>query len=153
MRVTLDTNVLVSAFISRRGYSAEILDLVATFEEVTLVLSDEILAEFTEVMRREEVATRLGYDRAGVSRFERAIRSVAEIIVVRSDFKAVREDPSDDKAVNTAIDGHSDYIVSGDSHLKKLRRFKGVRIVSPRGFMAVVTRGFGDLILSKSDLW
>ncbi|MGI0083830.1 MAG: hypothetical protein ACREBQ_01985 [Nitrososphaerales archaeon] len=36
----------------------------------------------------------------------------------------------------------ADYIVSGDRHLRKLRRFKGVQIVSPSVFMAIVTKSF-----------
>ena len=78
-------------------------------------------------------------------------RTFAEIVNVRSDFKAVEDDPEDDMVVNTALDGQADYIVSGDRHLRKLRRFRGVRIVSPSAFMAIVTKSFGDLILSKSD--
>ncbi len=56
MRVTLDTNVLVSAFISTHGHSAEILDFIATFEEITLVVSEGILEEFSEVMNRREAS-------------------------------------------------------------------------------------------------
>jgi putative PIN family toxin of toxin-antitoxin system len=152
MRITLDTNVLVSAFISRRGHSADILDMVATFQEITLVLSDEILEEFVDVISRDEVKARFGYSETDVHRFERAIREVAEIVKVTSDFRVVREDPEDDVVLNTAHDGKADYIVSGDKHLKKLRRFKGVRILSPSAFMVTITKKFGELVLSESDL-
>lgn len=151
MRVTLDTNVLVSAFISKRGHSADVLDLVATFGEITLVLSKEILEEFNDVMSRREVASRFDYSKTDVSKFEEALRDVAEIIVVKSHFKAVREDPEDDIVVNTAIDGRADYVVSGDRHLRELKRFKGVRTVSPKAFLTILTKRFGDLILSEDD--
>ncbi len=151
MRVTLDTNILVSAFVSKHGLPADILDLIATFQEITLVLSDAILEEFLDVMNREEVRIRFGYGEADVSKFERAIRNIAEIVAIKSNFKAIEEDPEDDVVVNTAIDGRADYIVSGDRHLKKLGKFKGVRIVSPKVFMEIVARKFEDLILSKSD--
>lgn len=151
MRVTLDTNVLVSAFISKYGHSADILDLIATFEEITLVLSEEILEEFTDVMGREEVKTRFRYTMGDVSRYKSGISGIAEIVKVRSSFKAVKDDPEDDIVVNTALDGMADYIVSGDRHLMKLRRFKGVRIVGPSAFMAIVTKGFGELIIPKSE--
>ena len=152
MRVVLDTNVLVSAFISKHGHSADILDLLTTFEEIALVLSDEILEEFTDVLSRTEVRTRFQYTAADVTGYETAIRSIAEIVDVKSDFMVVSQDPKDDMVVNTAVDGRADYVVSGDEHLKKLRRFKGVRIVSPRVFMTVVTKRFGDLILKKDEL-
>jgi uncharacterized protein len=151
MRVTLDTNVLVSAFISKRGHSADVLDLIVTFDEITLILSNEILEEFMDVMSRKEVAVRFDYSKTDITKFEASIRDVAEIVAVKSSFKAVREDPDDDAVVNTAIDGRADYIVSGDRHLRELKRFQGVRIVSPRAFLTILTKRFGDLILSGDE--
>jgi len=147
MRVTLDTNVLVSAFISKRGHSADVLDLIVTFDEITLVLSNAILEEFMDVMNRKEVAARFDYSKTDITRFEASIRGVA----VRSSLKAVREDPDDDVVVNTAIDGRADYIVSGDRHLRELKRFQGVRIVSPRAFLTILSKRFGDFILSGDE--
>ena len=151
MRVTLDTNVLVSAFISKRGHSADVLDLIVTFDEITLVLSNAILEEFMDVMNRKEVAARFDYSKTDITRFEASIRGVAEIVAVRSSLKAVREDPDDDVVVNTAIDGRADYIVSGDRHLRELKRFQGVRIVSPRAFLTTLSKRFGDFILSGDE--
>jgi len=57
MRITLDTNVLVSAFISKTGYSARVLDIALTLEDVELVLSEEIVREFVQVMSRGQRPT------------------------------------------------------------------------------------------------
>lgn len=152
MRITFDTNVLVSAFISRDGTCADIIDLVSTFEGVRLVLSQEILSEFGEVVRREEVRSRLKYSEEDVIQFEEAVRGVAEVIEVRSSYRIIKEDPDDDVVVNTALDGRSQYIVSGDRHLTKLKGFRGVRIVKPKAFLRIMARKFGDLILTKDDL-
>jgi uncharacterized protein len=152
LRVTFDTNVLVSAFIARNGICADILDLVSTFEEIKLVVSREILSEFAEVMKREEVRSRLGYNDTEVVQFEGAVRDVAELVKVTSNFKAIKDDPDDDIVVNAAIDGKAQYIVSGDKHLNKLRTVRGVRVVRPRAFLGIVTKRFGDLILTKNDL-
>jgi putative PIN family toxin of toxin-antitoxin system len=152
MRVTLDTNVLVSAFISKHGRSAHILDVVATFDEITLVLSEDMLEEFADVMDRNEVRKRFGYTKADVSAFEGTIRGVAEMIRVTSNFRVIEEDPDDDVVVNTAYDGKADYIVSGDKHLRKLRSFKGIRIVTASTFMGIILKTFGDLILLRINV-
>lgn len=152
MRVVLDTNVLVSAFISKRGHSANILDIVTTFEEMTLVLSDEILEEFEDVMAREEVRERFDYSAAEINEFASAIRSVAEIVKVKSNFRLMEEDPKDDMVLNTAYDGRATYIVSGDGHLQNLKKFRSIRVVSPRRFMRIITRRFGELILSRREI-
>ncbi|MDV3278447.1 MAG: putative toxin-antitoxin system toxin component, PIN family [Nitrososphaerales archaeon] len=152
MRVVPDTNVLVSAFISKHGISANILDMAATFEEITLVLSDEILEEFGDVMARGEVRERFDYTAGEIKDFKRAIRSVADVISVESNFRAIEEDPEDDVVLNTAYDGKAAYVVSGDRHLQDLKKFKGIRIVSPRRFMRIITRKFGELIVRWNDL-
>ena len=151
MRVTLDTNVLVSAFISKRGVPAEILDFIATFEEVHLVLSEGILEEFSSVMKRTEVRERFGYSQQQIAKFRQAIRDVAEIVEVESELALVKDDPADDIVVNTAIDGRVDYVVSGDRHLLKLERFRGTVFVSPREFLRVLGREFGEMILKGTD--
>jgi putative PIN family toxin of toxin-antitoxin system len=61
MRITLDTNVLVSAFISKTGYSARVLDIALTLEDVELVLSEEVVREFMQVMSRDELLIRFDH--------------------------------------------------------------------------------------------
>jgi putative PIN family toxin of toxin-antitoxin system len=152
LRITLDTNVLVSAFISKLGHPADILELVIVLDEIELVLSEEILQEFQEVLSRGEVKTRLAYSEPEVAEFVEAIRGVAEIVAIESDLKVVKEDPEDDVVVNTAYDGKADYIVSGDKHLLRLRRIKRVRVVSPTSFLKLVAKEFGDLMLSDRGI-
>lgn len=152
MRVTLDTNVLVSAFISKHGYSANILDIIATFQEIELILSDEILEEFEEVMLRGEVRERFEYSEQDVRKFVKAIRDIATIVKIRSEFKAIKEDPKDNMILNTAYDSKAEYIVSGDRHLQKLKRFEKTRIVNSRRFMKIITRKFVELIVPRRKI-
>ena len=53
-----------------------------------------------------------------------------ETVPVKSEFKAVLDDPADDAVINTAYDGRADYVVSGDGHLLKMKEFKGIPIVT-----------------------
>lgn len=152
MKITLDTNILVSAFISKEGQPAAILDLILTFSEIELVLSEPILAEFKDVLSRREVKERFGYSARDIDRFVNAIRSASTIVKVKSDFKVVSEDPKDNIIINTAYDGKVDYIVSGDSHLQRLRRFKGIRIVKARSMLKIIRQRFGELIIPKGEL-
>ena len=76
MRITLDTNVLVSAFISKRGHSARVLDVVLTLEDMELVLCDEIAREFSRVMSSDELLLRFDYTLADGTCAGAAIRKV-----------------------------------------------------------------------------
>ena len=102
-------------------------------------------------MKRNEVSSALGYRVGDIGASRVAARGVAENVKVRSAFKAVEEDPDDDTVVNTAIDGKAQYIVSGDKHLRKLKKFRGVSVMTPKGFLRLVAKRFGELILSKDD--
>lgn len=149
MKVTLDTNVLVSAFISKQGQPAAILDIALTFPEIELVLSEPILGEFRDVLSRQEVRERFEYSDGDIEQFVGAIRDASTIVKPSSNLKVVSEDPKDDIIISTACDGKSDYIVSGDHHLLRLRRFRGIRIVNPLTMLNIVRRRFGELLMPR----
>ena len=149
MRIVLDTNVLVSAFISKDGNPAALLDVALTLPEIEVVLSDEILGEFGDILSRRKVRERLHYSKEDVSEFVRIIRNAVSIVKPTSNIKLVEEDPDDDDddvIINTAFDGKANYIVSGDNHLKEMKEFKGIVILSPKMMLDTIVKRFGDII-------
>ena len=67
---------------------------------------------------------------------------IIELITIHGQFIdtegldiSICEDPDDDKFIECAVAGKCDIIVSGDRHLLKLVRHKGVRILKPRDFV------------------
>jgi putative PIN family toxin of toxin-antitoxin system len=150
MRVILDTNVLVSAFISRTGNSARVLDVALTLEDVQLVLSEQIIREFVRVMSRDEILVRFDNTLTDVEELARLLRKTSQMIEVRSEFKAVKEDPADNTILNAAYDGKCDFVVSGDHHLLDIKKFKGIRILSPRQMLDLLSRRYGRLVSSKA---
>lgn len=152
MKVTLDTNILVSAFISKYGQPAKILDIILTFPEIKLILSNSILKEFEDVISRQEVRERFDYSELEIKSFVRAMKDVSTIVKLKSNFNVVKEDPKDDIILNTAYDGKASYIVSGDFHLQKLKTFKGIKIFSPKQMMKIFIRRFGELIISREEI-
>ncbi|MCJ7770901.1 putative toxin-antitoxin system toxin component, PIN family [Candidatus Bathyarchaeota archaeon] len=125
LRVVLDTNVLVSGLIML-GKPRELLSIISR-RETTLVLSKEILNEFSKVMRRNKFAEYAKEEQ--VERFIEDIESIAELTELKSNIKVVK-DPKDNIVIGTAIDGEADIIVSGDHHLLSLKEFRGIKILS-----------------------
>jgi uncharacterized protein len=146
MRITLDTNILVSAFIAEKGHPAAIIDLALTFSEIDTVLSVPILDEFKDVLSRQEVRERFDYSDGEIAEFVDAVRKASVIVKPTSDFKVIVEDPNDDIVINTAFDGKAEYIVSGDRHLLKVGRFRDIKIVSPRSMLDIFNKKFGEVI-------
>ena len=130
LRAVLDTNVLVSAIISD-GKSRELLKRGIT-NQYSIIISDLILKELVTVLRRPKFKT----SEDEVHRTILALIRTADVVNVTSKLKAVKEDPKDDMIIETAVDGGADVIVTGDSHLLRLKTFKGIKIITVEEMLA-----------------
>jgi putative PIN family toxin of toxin-antitoxin system len=92
-RAVLDTNVLVSAVISR-GKPRELLGK-GSAKQFSIVLSHFILSELARVLRRPRFET----SEDEIHKIVLALMQTGEVVNVRSRFKAVKDDPSDDAIV------------------------------------------------------
>lgn len=130
MKVFLDTNVLVSAFISR-GLSAEIFRLI--IKEHDLVIGDIILEEFQRIllkkfsMPRSQVRDILNY----LDTFEKCKYSGEE-----SPLELIDKD--DEKVLALAIKSNSDVLVTGDKDLLDIRENVNQKILNPREFLQLI---------------
>lgn len=62
------------------------------------------------------------------------------MITVNDPVKVVAENPDDDIILSTAVQGNSNYIVSGDKHLLHLGEFKGIKIVTVKMMLEILSR-------------
>jgi uncharacterized protein len=60
--------------------------------------------------------------------------AAAELVKITERIAACR-DPTDDKFLELAVNGHADLIVSGDADLLALNPFRGIPIVPPATFV------------------
>jgi putative PIN family toxin of toxin-antitoxin system len=128
MRVVLDTNVLVAAFIAR-GVCTDVFERVVSDHE--LILSPDILEEFERVMR-----DKLDLDRERVARAIALLRRKGDVLEPGHLQAPVSRDADDDRILALADEGEADILVTGDDDLLVLVSFEGVPIISPRSFLA-----------------
>lgn len=72
---------------------------------------------------------------------DEALAGFAEKILmvqVRGTLRGVCRDPSDDMVVECAVEAGAEVIVSGDNDLLSLKRYKSIRIVTPRVFLRAI---------------
>ena len=62
----------------------------------------------------------------------------SELVPIKSEFKVVMNDPSDDIIVNTAYDGQANIIVTGDRQLLALEKFKRIDIVTVKRMLEIL---------------
>lgn len=134
MKVTLDTNVLVSGTFWE-GEAFRILELIER-KRVQCVLSKGILAEYDRIMHSDEILEKVDEKRLQIRAIVLKVVGMCTVVQPKRKIHAVLEDPDDDKVIECAVEGGVDYIVTYDAkHLLKLGEFEGILIVSPGDFL------------------
>lgn len=127
MKIVLDTNVLISALI-KEGKPRELLFKIIKSKRHKLVVSEEILLELAIVANEPKIQKYVS--QRDIADFLRDLATATTVVEIGSKFGVVEEDPDDDIILRTAHDARASYIVSGDSHLLALGRFRRIAIVS-----------------------
>ena len=128
MKVVLDTNVLVAAFLSE-GICYKLL-LRARKKEYDLVLSDDIIAEFEGVLLRK-----FSLSQSELSDVRNLLAEpIREICRKVDPTKPVSGRPADDKILACASASGADYLVTGDEDLLVVKQYGGTKILAPRDF-------------------
>lgn len=139
MRLVIDTNVIVSAFLSPRGIPARILGAWED-QAFELLVSEPILAEYQRALSYEPVRVRHRRSQEQIATDIQRFRIFAILIQVSERLEVIEADPADNKFLECAIAGGAEYIVSGDSQLQNLQEYRGIRILSPAVFLTVLER-------------
>jgi putative PIN family toxin of toxin-antitoxin system len=131
LRVVADTNVLVSAFASRKGPPGQVYGawLARGF---VLVTSEYILNEFSRIAK-----SKLKFDDRAVVEATLFILSQARVVSplpVSHDMIHLNDWP----ILGTALAGEVDFLVTGDKLVLKLNKFSNIHIITPVNFLKIL---------------
>jgi putative PIN family toxin of toxin-antitoxin system len=140
LRAVLDANVVVSALIRPGGPAGLIVDRVAHGTDVRAVVSPAILDEYRRSLGYPKVRRCLRVPAAEVGVWVDAFALIADVVPGERSVSAVAADPDDDKYLAAALEGRAPFVVSGDRHLLDLGEYEGVRVLTPREFLALLDR-------------
>ena len=135
IRITVDTNVLVSATFWH-GASEKIIDKVEN-KKIILVLSEQILEEYYRVLEYEEIQEKIRDKHLEMKKALLRIGAIAEIIETKTKVDLIKEDPTDNKILECAVDGKVNFVISKDHHLLDYKEFNGIKILSPEEFLKI----------------
>ncbi|MBA3005564.1 MAG: putative toxin-antitoxin system toxin component, PIN family [Proteobacteria bacterium] len=138
IRIVLDTDLFVSALLKPDSNPDIILHLVKD-EKVLLLMSDSICHEISRVLTYPKIRKRLTVSDEELKNFVQLLGTVAIITPGTLNLPPIDADPDDTKYLVCAVEGHADYIVSGDHHLTDLVMYRGIRIVTPVDFIQIVS--------------
>ena len=132
MNLVLDTNVLVAALVAR-GVCGDLLEHCVRTH--TVVSSSALLDELRKVLTRK-FRQRDADVRGAVGLFTETFTLVTPSVL---DPPACR-DPDDDLVLATAVAGRCSAVITGDQDLLVLDPFQHIRMLAPRGVLAVGKR-------------
>ena len=138
MRAVIDTNILIRALIKPDGTVGPILTRLAD-GEYTLVYSEPLLDELLEKLALPRIRTKYGIDNDVIESLLHLLALRAELVSPTRRMKICR-DPDDDRVIEAALDGHANYIVSGDADLLTLGVVDHLPIVLPFEFLQILDR-------------
>ena len=132
LRVTADTNIIVSGL----NFPGKPRSFLAAAESgvVRLCVSSAILKEVAEVLQPEK----FGWSAADAKEAINWISQIADLVEPTEAVHVIEDDPSDNRILECAAAAKSDYIVSGDTHLLRLRSFGGKPVLVVSEFLEIL---------------
>lgn len=134
-RIVIDTNVLVSALLSKKGAPSQILD--AWRKRKFLVVTNEAaILEVERVLGELKSTGKYALSNEDIATVSNLLRKDTLIVPGDSDTSgAILEDPDDEKFLSIALDGDAEIIISGDKHLLDLGTFRNISIQTAHQFL------------------
>lgn len=137
MRLVVDTNVLVSAFLWQ-GLPGRLIELAGE-KEIRLYTSQPLIDELGEVIRRPKLAKVVAATGLSPLQMIRYYRRLVTLVTSRQLTQQVCRDADDDVVLACALAARADLIVSGDADLLVLEAFSGIPIVTTAEAIQIIT--------------
>lgn len=134
MRAVIDTNVLVSG-IHWAGPSEDVLHawFLGKFE---LVSSAQIVGEFVAVMEKFEIPM----NPDDILWWKSLIVQNSAVVEPEVTVDVVARDPEDNKFIEAALKGKAEYIISLDKDLLDVGSYQGIKIITPKSFLSILSK-------------
>ncbi|MEW6359702.1 MAG: putative toxin-antitoxin system toxin component, PIN family [Planctomycetota bacterium] len=133
MRVVADTNTVVSALLWH-GPPRRILD-AARSGQITLFTCAVLLAELEDVLKREKLAQRLAMVGLKAEHLVVGYAALATLVTPARIEPVIPDDPEDNAVLACAVAARAEAIVSGDRHLLKVKKYRGIPILMADEFL------------------
>ncbi len=139
IKTVMDTNILVAALKNKKGYPARLLEAWMN-DEFEIIASPAVLSEYERILFSPPVQENSAWSLSEVRELVEALKDATIGVPGALALQAIAQDPSDDKFFIAAVEGQANYIVTKEQRWKKLKTFRGIRIVSPSKFYEILKK-------------
>ena len=128
MKLVIDTNVLISAFLWQ-GTPGRLIDLCGE-KECQLFTSRILLDELSNTLNMKKLTKNVLATGLTATQILSNYQRITSIVTARRLEHQVSRDVDDDAVLACALAAQADFIVSGDADLLVLKQFQGIPIVT-----------------------
>ena len=131
MRVVFDSNIYISALVIPGGQAEQALSRILDGTDALLIsktIQDEVLATLARKFSRDPEA---------LSQTAVILTEMAEVVKPEHRLNVFKDDP-DNRVLECAEAGRADCIVTGDKAMLRLKRYRNIRLISLREYLARV---------------
>jgi uncharacterized protein len=128
VRVVADSNVYISA-LNFGGTAEEVLAL-GRAQTVQLFISPPILNEVEGVLIRK-----FEWSAKRARQAITTIKQFTHVVLPKETITIITEDEQDNRILECALEANAEVVITGDEHLRHLKTFQGIFIVSPGEFL------------------
>lgn len=129
MIITLDTNILISA-LGWKGPEYTLMELIFD-RKIQFAISPKILEEFIGVAKSKK----FNFADDEIDDYLDALLITGKVVFPDINISIITSDPADNRILECAVTSNSDYLISGNKHLLKLKRYKKIRIMNASKFL------------------
>ena len=137
LKAVIDTNQFVSSLINKKGPPAQLIEAWRNHYYV-LITAKDILAEIRRVLSYPHISQKYCISQDDIESLMSLIEHEGIVLSETIKLDVVKEDPEDNKILACAIGAKADYIVSGDKHLRDLRQYQGIPIITVVEFLKLL---------------
>ena len=144
MLLTLDTNILYQALISKTGASHFILQQVRN-RRIRIALSVPVFLEYQDVLTRDKSLKDFELKLSDVEKFLRFIAYIGKTFEIYFLLRPNLKDEKDNKIVELAVTSQSDYLIT--SNIRDFKnaelKFDQLKIITPGKFVKMWREKYG----------
>lgn len=130
MKIVLDSNIIIAAF-AGRGLCNSLFELC--LDRYEIIISEFILTEVSRTLHNKI--------KMPLQNVQIIIDYLKEFCVLSTYDKLsenICRDKNDNHIISLAVSNNVDYLITGDKDLLVLKKYKKVKIISPREFWVIV---------------
>ena len=132
VHVVVDSNIFISAF--HFGGNPERILTLANHGVIKLFISEFILDEVKRIL-----LDKFNWSKQQVQKFAiKPMLEIATLIEPDINLDVIPEDEDDNHIISCAVSAKADFLVSGDKHILRLKKYKTIKIVNSSDFLEIL---------------